>query len=277
MIDILMLPFIQTALLSGMLAGLTCSYLGVFVVLRRIVFIGIALAQISALGVACGVYLEKDPCLFSFVFTVIGVVILSAQSIYKRLTAEALIGVSFASAWAFSILILSKAAHGEADMLTIVQGNILGASFHDIQHLLYVFIPTLIIHAVFYRNFIFSAFDPETAKTMGINSGFWNFLFFLTLGVCISEAISVCGVLLTFSLLLIPPACGVVIGKSMKSDFIISALVAAICVFSGIMLSFVWDLPTGPSITGVLAVIFCLILFLSGLFSKLQKKKSLEV
>ena len=91
MYEMFSLPFMQLALISSMITGLVCSYLGVFVILRKVVFVGIALAQISALGVAVAVFFDKDPALFAFIFTVAGGLLLSTKYGEKKLPKEALI------------------------------------------------------------------------------------------------------------------------------------------------------------------------------------------
>ncbi len=254
--EIFSLPFMQIAMIASALSGIACSYLGVFVVLRRIVFVGIALAQISAMGVAVAVFFEQNPSLFAFIFTVAGGLLLSLNRCNSNIPKEVLIGVSFAAAWAFAILVLSKASHGEADMLNLVQGNILGADWKDVLNLVYVIIPVGIIHLVFYRKLVFTSFDAETASTLGINPFLFDFLFYVCLSLVVSASISLCGVLLTFSFLMIPGAVALLLGRSMKADFLISFVVSIFSSFAGIVISFKFDLPAGPSIVAVLSMFF---------------------
>lgn len=259
------LPFMQVSLAVSCIIGLMCSFLGVYVVLRRIVFIGIALAQMSALGVAVAVYWDQNPALFAFFFTILGIVILSPGYGKKRIPPEAIIGIAFVASWAFSILILSKAAHGEADMLNLLQGNILGATKEDIIQLLAICIPVTAVHVLFYRQFLFTSFDPEMAQTLGIRSLFWSYLFFITLGLVVAVSMKVSGVLLTFSFLVMPSVAAILVGNSMRANFILSALTAVVSAILGIILSYTLDLPTGPSVVGVNFLLFLLIAALKGL------------
>jgi ABC-type Mn2+/Zn2+ transport system permease subunit len=257
--EIFKLPFMQAALAASCLIGLICSFLGVYVVLRRIVFVGIALAQMSALGVAVATFWDKNPALFAFLFTLLGIIILSPGYGKRRIPPEAVIGITFAASWAFSILVLSKAAHGDADMVNLLQGNILGATKDDILQLLAVFIPVAVIHALFYRQFIFTSFDPEMAQTLGIRSPLWSYLFFVTLGLVVAVSMKVSGVLLTFSFLVMPSVTAVMTGNSMRANFIISAVTALMASVLGIVFSYTLDLPTGPAIVGVNFIIFAVI------------------
>lgn len=262
------------ALISSALIGIVCSYLGVFVVLRRIVFVGIALAQISALGVATAEFFDKDPMMFALLFTIIGVTIFAPRYGGKRLPTEAIIGIGFAAAWAFSILILAKAAHGEAHKLHLIRGNILGATGNDIMSLLYVFLPVAAVHGLFYKQFLFVSFDSEMASTLGIKSGFWNFLFYLTLGLVVAVSIKVAGVLLTFAFLLLPAVTALSIANSMRSNLVISGIAAIIASLAGCMISVQMDLPTGPTIVGCSFVLFVVVFGFKFIFDKIVSRTS---
>jgi ABC-type Mn2+/Zn2+ transport system permease subunit len=267
MFEIFQLPFMQAALASSTIIGLMCSFLGVYVVLRRIIFVGIALAQVSALGVATAVYFEQDLALFAFIFTVAGVLLFSPEFGGKKLPQEAIIGISFVTAWAGSILILSKAAHGEASMLNLVQGNILGTTGQDIHHLLWVFVPVTLIHILFYRQFLFTSFDPVMASTLSVSSKIWNFIFYLTLGLVVAVSIKVAGVLLAFSFLVIPAITALTIVNKMRANFIVAGISAVLASFVGLVLSFYLDLPTGPAIVGISFVLFFIVFCISTLIN----------
>ena len=260
--DMFQLPFMKMALAAASLVGVFFSYLGVMVILRRIVFVGIALAQMSALGVAVAIFLEKDPTLFALGFTIIGVLLFAPDYGGKTIPREVFIGVGFAAAWALAILILSKASHGEASMLNLVRGNVLATTMKDLKYLAIVLGGVGIVHLVFYRSFLFSSFDPEMARTLKIPSGFWNFLFYLTLGIAVAAAIKVTGVLLTFAFLLLPGATALSLNRGLKVSYIVAAISALIASSVGLVFSFSHDLPTGPSIVAVSLVIFIVVLSL---------------
>lgn len=270
--DILQMEFVRFALISSELIGVICSYIGVFVVLKRIIFVGIALAQISALGVATAVYLEKDPTLYAFLFTIVGVIILAPNYGGKRFPPEAILGICFAASWAFAILLLSKAAHGEASMLDLVRGNILGTTDKDIRSLLIIFIPSIIIYLVFYKQFLFALYDHEMADTLGMNSKLWIFIFYLLLGLVVSVSIKTAGVLLTFTLLIIPAVTALSIGNSLKSCILISILFSLLACILGCIYSVKLDFPTGPAIAAC-----CFLIFIIANIIKFTIKKALTI
>jgi ABC-type Mn2+/Zn2+ transport system permease subunit len=247
----------RLAFIASGLVSVFCSYLGIFVILRRIIFVSIALASFSSLGVAMAIFLDKDPFLFSFIFALAGVGLFSFQLTEKRLPRESLIGLSYAATSALAILFLAKSAHGEADMLNLLFGNILGITDRDILQLLAVYIPAGIIHILFFKEFLFSAYDPEMASTLGIKVGAWNFLFYLTLGAVVAVSIHITGVMLVFTFLVVPAMFALKLFDSIKFSIGISLTVALLSAWTGIFLSFVWDMPTAS-----LIIVFCCGLFL---------------
>ena len=125
MLDMFTHDFIFNALKVSVLMGLLLSYLGVHVVGRGIVFVDLALGQISMLGVAFANYLDKDPTIISIVFTMVGAFILSFVNVKdKRLKQEAIIGIVYAVASAATVLLISKAPHGEADISEVLFGSL---------------------------------------------------------------------------------------------------------------------------------------------------------
>jgi len=251
--------FMQMALLSSVIIGVTSSYIGVLVVLRRIIFVGIALAQFSSLGIAVAAYFHQDLMLFSLVFTALGVVIMAPRDYAKRLPSDTVIGTGLASCWALSILFLAKADHGDAEMLTLMRGNILGATPADIQVLLLVLLPIFLMHVIFSKEFLFVSFDPEAAQASGLNRRLWNFLFYLSLGVSIAISIKLAGVLLTFSYLLFPAALALLLTEKIRTTLAISVTVSLGASVLGLVFSYVFDFPTAPMVVAVLFMAFMLV------------------
>ena len=255
----------REALYGALVIALACSMLGVYVVLRRIVFVGAALAQMSSAGIALALFLGgfsatavlgAHPVMLSLVVTLIGALFFGSGG-KASVAPDATIGTTYAIAAAAGILLIAKATVGEAHDI-FLQGNILGMTRGDTLVLVGVTVPVLLVHAVFYKEFLFVSFDRETARTLGFNTTFWNLLLYFTLGLVIAFAMQFAGVMLVFSFLVLPAVTGLLIAQSMRGTFawaIGSALVAALVGFS---LSVPFDLPTGPAIIAVSGVIVLL-------------------
>lgn len=255
----------REALYGALVIAVACSMLGVYVVLRRIVFVGAALAQLSSAGIALALFLAgigwtlgpvTHPVALSLIVTIGGVLFFAGGG-RTRIPPDATIGVTYAVAAAVGILLIAKAATGEAHDI-FLQGNILGITRKDTLVLLAVAVPVLAIHAIFFKEFLFVSFDRETARTLGFNVGFWNLLLYLTLGLVIAFAMQFAGVMLVFNFLVLPAVTGLLVARGMRGMFIVSIAVAIVAAVVGFSLSVPFDLPTGPAISAVSGLIVLL-------------------
>src|SRR5688500_20386362 len=126
--------------------------------------------------------LATHPIALALILTVGGALCFGAGGGRGRIPPDATVGVTYAVAGAAGILLISKAAVGEAHDIFLA-GNILGITRTDTLVLLAVAVPVLVIHTAFYKEFLFVSFDRETARTLGYNLNLWNLLLYFTLGV----------------------------------------------------------------------------------------------
>jgi len=253
--------FMVQALIVALITGLLLSYLGVHVVNRGIVFVDLALGQISMLGVATAQYLEYGLTTIPIIFTLAGAILLSLINIKdKRLKREAVIGIVYAFASALTVLIIANTPHGDADIQEVLFGNILAVSWDQIALIGTIFGLLMILHAVFYKKFIqlTSYLSDEQNNTTG-KLNLWNFLFFISIGLAIVFAVKINGVILVFSYLIIPPVCGMILSRTMVGVVIIAVLVSIFGSFLGLQFSFHLDYPAGSSIVALLGIVFVLI------------------
>jgi zinc transport system permease protein len=248
----------REALYGALVIALACSVLGVYVVLRRIVFVGAALAQISSAGIALALFLTgvgvtlgflTNPTIMSLLLTLVAVLVF-ASGTRGRIPPDATIGITYAVAAALGILLIAKAASGEAHDI-FLSGNILGITRSDTLVLLAVTVPVLVLHAVFYKELLFVSFDRETARTLGYNVRWWDLLLYLTLGVVIASAMQFAGVMLVFNFLVLPAVTGLLLSRTMRGVFFWSVTSALAAAFVGFSLSVPFDLPSGPAISAV--------------------------
>jgi ABC-type Mn2+/Zn2+ transport system permease subunit len=253
----------KDALLGAMLIALACSVLGVYVVLRRIVFVGAALAQLSSAGIALGLFLNglgiggeltHHPVAMALIVTIAGATFFGLGGGGRSgVPPDAVIGVTYAVAAAAGILLIAKAKTGEAHDI-FLQGNILGITAVDTLILLAVAVPVLTVHAIFYKEFLFVSFDRETARTLGYNVRFWNLLLYFTLGIVIAYAMQFAGVMLVFNFLVLPAVTGLLLAGGMRGIFIVAISSAVLAALLGFSLSVPFDLPSGPAIITVSGV-----------------------
>jgi zinc transport system permease protein len=253
----------REALYGALVISVACSALGVYVVLRRIVFVGAALAELSSAGLALGLWLAgvgaaasltTHPVALSVFVTLAGALFFGLSGSRSRVPADATIGVVYAVAAALGILLIATAKSGEAHDI-FLQGNILGITHSDTLVLLAVATPVLLLHLVFFKEFLFVSFDRETARTLGYNVVFWNLLLYLTIGLVIAFAMQFAGVMLVFDFLVLPGVTGLLLSRSMAGMFAWSISAGLLAALVGFSLSVPFDLPSGPAIIAVSGLI----------------------
>ncbi|HET6361575.1 MAG TPA: metal ABC transporter permease [Gemmatimonadota bacterium] len=251
MIDMLGYEFIRTALLGTTAIGIVCAYLGVYVVLRRIVFVGATMAQVSSAGIALGILTGWSPNAWSVGLTFLAVLFFAHPSFGKRWPQDATLGVLFTVSGAAAVLLVAHTARGNEEVVHLVQGNLLAMTAAEARWLAGAFAAILAIHLVFFKEFLYLSFDSTMASTQGYRAGRWNLAFYLLLGIGIALAIKAIGILLMFAFLVIPASLGLVSTRRLGFAIGVAMVSAAVAVFVGIWLSFRYDFPSAPMIIAV--------------------------
>ena len=264
--------FMINVLAGTMIVAAVCSYLGVFIVLRRAVFVGAALAQVSSLGVALalfvtgaleswrGVHASLPPQPIALVLTIIAAVVMAAQRREGYLPRETLIGVAYAAASGLAILVVAVSTHAESEVLNLMCGNVLAIDTGEVLLLATLGVSVAIVHWLFFKEFLFVSFDPDMAMALGLRARLWNVVLFLTIGVTISLAIRAAGALVVFNFLVLPAATALSLGRSLRVAFAAAIVAGMTSSLVGISISYVADLPSGPTIVAVSTALLLLVM-----------------
>jgi zinc/manganese transport system permease protein len=254
------LPFMVQAFVAAIITGALLSYLGVHVVGRGIVFVDLALGQISSLGVAFAVFIGTGLTSIPLIFTLTGALLMSFINIRdKRLKQEAIIGILYAFASALTVLLISKTPHGDSDVQEVLFGNILAVSTQQISLIGIVFGAIALMHLIFFRKFfaLTESFESGINHLVGIFN-IWNFLFYISIGLAIVFAVKINGVIPVFSFLIIPAVSAIMLSKNNITVIILAFIISLLASFFGLNFSFHYDFPAGSSIVAVLGGIFIL-------------------
>lgn len=266
-------------LLAAMLVALVCAYLGVFVLLKRIVFVGLALAQISSAGIAlaflvgpslaaladryihgtgiehhaghCLFWIAVRPMFFSLAVTVLGVLLLARFSLARTFPRDSAVGAVYAVAYGLTLLFILRSPKGMEDVRELLDGSVLTTSLADLWYLVGLVVGVAVLHGSLFKQHLFVAFDPESAAAQGYRVGVWEVLFYLVLGVSTSIAIQKAGVLMVFAYMVLPPLAGLLAGRRMPSVLAIATASALFSCVAGFILALKWDLPLSPPTIGV--------------------------
>jgi zinc/manganese transport system permease protein len=252
--------FIVNALLVSVVMGLLLSYLGVHVVGRGIVFVDLALGQISMLGVAFADYVEMDPTSVAIVFTLLGAFLLSFINVKdKRLKQEALIGIVYAVASAATVLLISKSPHGESDISEVLFGSLFTVTTAQILVMAAIFGAIGAVHFLFRKKFfaLTERFENHENGQLGLFD-FWNFLFYVSVGLAIVLAVRAGGVIPVFAYIVVPPVAAILLTRKNAGLVLIAMAISLLGSFFGIYFSIHFDFPAGSSVVAILGVIFIL-------------------
>jgi zinc/manganese transport system permease protein len=185
----------------------------------------------------------------SLTFALLGAVLLSLGRLRdERIPHEAIIGIIFVVSAALSVLILSKAPHGHERMQAMLVGSILFVSWPQVPPILLLYLVLGAVHIAFRKRFIRISQDVAGAERAGIRVRYWDCLFYGTFALMVTQSVSVAGVLVVFSYLIIPAACAVLFADRFKTQLFVAWAVAVATTVAGLLVSAVGDLPTGPSL-----------------------------
>ena len=268
MFDMFQLDFMVLAFIVSIIIGILLSYLGVHVVGRGIVFVDLALGQISSLGVAYSDYVGYGKTIIPILFALSGALLMSFIKIRdKRLKLEAFIGIIYAFTSAATVMLISKTPHGDSDIQEVLFGNILSIDWAQIKVISIIFGAIGLLHLIFYKKFFllsesFEQEDPQIAQTTFKKKGelsFWNFMFYLSIGLTIVFAVRVSGVIPVFSFLIIPAVGAIMLSKNNLGVVITAMIISVLGAFFGLYVSYHYDFPAGSSLVAVLGIIILLI------------------
>lgn len=240
--------FIQKALIAGSLIALCCSFLGVFLVLRKFSMIGDGLAHVSFATIALALLLSASPMLLSIPLVILASFLILKLNEKADMHGDAAIGLVSSSSVAIGVLIASMAQGFNIDLFSYLFGSILVISNLDVY--LSVLLSLMILGIVLYNyNRLFAlTYDEDFAQVIGVNTRFFNYLIAVLTSVTIVLGIRVVGTMLISSLIVFPTVTALQISKGFKMTILISSLISVLCVIVGVFVSYGLNLPTGATI-----------------------------
>ncbi|MDZ8118795.1 metal ABC transporter permease [Pontiella agarivorans] len=257
------------ALTAGLLISAVCALLGVFVILKRAVFIGITLSEVAACGVAASFLLGIPPIAGSFALVLGAVSLFAIPFENQRIPRDTLMGIIFIAATALTILLVSKSGPGLMEINAVLYGDLILASAKELKILFGILTPALLLFICILRPTLYSFMDREGAKVLGIKTWIWESLYFLMLGMVISAASQIAGALLIFCYLVVSPAAALVASKRIAHVLLIAPALAMLATFTGMVVSFNFDLPTNQTICMASCFLFVLVSIISGVYRRL--------
>jgi len=253
---------LHDALIGSILVGLACPLVGVYFVLRRMIFLGVALPQLSAAGIAFaflayrmtvgehehGAVGERALAMFgAFGFTLGGLLVLASLERRGRETVDARVGLTYAIAAALTILFLASDPRGDAQMVNLLKGDVLATTATSLRVVEIVLAAVVLALFVFRKELLLVSFDRELALVFGKRVWAWDGLLYLVVGVTISLGVTTAGPIVAFGFLVVPPLAARLATRHMLTFALAASAIGGVAAFAGFYLAYVADLPLGPT------------------------------
>ncbi len=254
-IEPLQYGFMRQALVAGLLVGATCSLLGVYVVLRRLAFLGDAVAHTTLPGIVIAYLNQWNLFLGALAAALVTALGIGCLSHRERLREDTAIGVLFSGMFALGIVLISR-TRSYRDFSHILFGNILGVSTGDLVGILLVGLIVVGTLWAFHKELVLTSVDPLHAQVIGLSADKIRYLLLILLAMAVVTAIQAVGVVLTTALLVTPAATASLLTKRLQRMFALAVLFSTMGTTAGLYASFYLGVSSGGAI-----VLACTLLF----------------
>jgi zinc transport system permease protein len=255
-LEIIQYSFVQKAFIAGSFVAISCSVLGLFLVLQRLSLIGHGLSHVSFGAVAIGLFLGFYPIYFAIPIVALSSLLILKLAKRGKIHGDAAIGIVSALGVSVGIILSSLSGGFNVDLFSYLFGNILAISSIEMFISIGLSLLVLLMVYLFYYELISVSFNEDYAKTTGVKTEFINSLLVVLTAIAVVLAIKIVGVMLVSSLLILPAVSALQLKTSFKNTLFLSALFAICSVILGIIISIILDIPAGATIILVGFILF---------------------
>lgn len=254
--SIIQYSFMQNAFIAGLLGGVACSMVGVFVVTMRLSFIGVCIAHSAFAGALLGLWLGFNPLVGALLFSLLAAAIIGPLADRGELNPDTAVGVVFSLMLGLAFLFIGLMPGAKTEALNLFWGSILTVGQGDLIFLAIVAAIVVGLVTIFYKEIQAVICHRDVALAVGIPAAviFYGLLF-LT-GATITASLRSIGGLLIYCLILNPAAAAYQLTYSLKRMFLLSAIFGIISCWGGLVASYLLDIPSGASIVVISSIIF---------------------
>lgn len=264
--------FMRHALIAGLMLSIIIPMIGVVMVSRKTSMIGDSLSHTSLAGVALGLIAGIDPVIGAMIVCIVAA--FAIEYIRHTFPSHGDMSTAVITSTGLGIAaILTKFAPGGNNFESYLFGSIASVTAKDVISVFIVFVLVAITSIVLYGALLDISIDDNLARLSGVNVKIVNSIFTSLTAITIALSCKIVGALMITSILILPVATALMVGKSYKSVFIISVILGIIYTMSGIIISYYYDVPTGGSI-----VIFTIIgMILISAYKKIKSYKNRDI
>jgi zinc transport system permease protein len=250
----------QNAFFVSVFISILCPCIGIFLVLRRYAMIGDTLAHASLAGITIGLLFDKSPVIGAFIFTSLsGALIELLRAYFRKYTDLILTIVLSLSVGTAITLISSGQLHANADAFMF--GSVLTVTRADMITVLVLSVVSVLTLIFLYHQLLYIAYDEEAARVAGVRVRLINYVFALLVASAISVSIRIVGVLVLSSMIALPVATALQLGRGFRVTLVFSLVFSVVDIMTGLFASYYLNVAPG-GFTALVSVAVLLVVIL---------------
>jgi zinc transport system permease protein len=251
-------PFMQRALVAGVLVSLCAALLGVSLVLKRYSMIGDGLSHVSFGALAIAVALGVTPLYFSIPVVILAAFLLLRAADSPRRNNDASIAAMSAASLAIGILVISRTSGMTTDVDSYMFGSVLAMTKADVALAAVLCAAVLVLYILFYHRLFAVTFDESFSRATGLKVGRYNTLLAVLTALTIVLGMRMMGAMLISSLIIFPALTAMQLFRSFRGVILSAAVTSVTCFVAGLVVSFVWSTPVGATVVAADLAVFLL-------------------
>ncbi len=247
MTQLLALPFVQRALIAGVLLGALLAVLGIFVVLKRMAFLSDGIAHASLAGVAAGLLANLNPLLMALGLSAVLGALIAWLERKAKIASDAVIGLVFTSGMALGVVLLAFKQGYQPELVTFLFGNILAIQWSELYVMAAFGLAILVFLAASYKKISLMLINQDLAHVSGVNVAAYQTALYVMVALATVLGIKLLGIVLVSALLIMPVTTAKLVSKSFRQLAVYSVIFAELMVLAGLYFSVLFNLPTGAT------------------------------
>lgn len=255
-LDLLSYTFFQNALLGSLFASIACGIIGSYIVIRRLVFVSGGITHASLGGIGMGFYFGWNPIFSAMIFSIISAFGIEWLSSRQGVREDSAIGSFWSLGMAIGIIFIYLKPGFAPNLSDYLFGNILTITHSDIIFLAILSLILIFVFALFGKQILFSAFDPDFAKTRNLPVNTIKYLMMMAIAITIVLSIRLVGIVLLMSILTVPQMTANLFTSNFNKMILLSILIGFFGCLVGLFLSAALDVPSGVFIIFTQIVVF---------------------
>ena len=257
--------FFVRGLIAATLAGSLCGLIGVYIVLRRMSYIGHGLAHAIFGGAVVSFVINVNFYIGAGLWGFLSALLINLISSKRKIGADAAIGIVTTASFALGVALISHVRRFTKNFEAALFGNILGVTQRDLVIIAIVLAITLLVVFFFYKQLLFATFDPEVAPAYGVSTQRMDSLFALVRAGAIIASLQVLGATLIAAAIVVPAIMARLLTDSFHRVMVMAVLIGAGSGFLGMYISYFVDVSSGANIVLLQAALFSLVMVYSTL------------